>query len=75
MHVGWLPHHHVIILFKVHNILYECFFNKIGMAQKNYEEYQPSGEGGARSPPATPHRLQDPKWPSGGLKMVDGVYP
>ena len=41
-------------------------------------EYQPSGEGGARSPPATPHRLQNPKWPPGGPKMADrvckGVY-
>ena len=26
--------------------------------QKKYNKYQPSGEGGTRSPPATPHRLQ-----------------
>ena len=37
-------------------------------------EYQPSGEGGARSLPATPHRLQNPKWPPGGPKMADGVW-
>ena len=37
-------------------------------------EYQPSGEGGTHSPPATPHRLQNPKWPPGGPKMADGVW-
>ena len=37
-------------------------------------EYQPSGKGGTRSPPATPHHLQNPKWPVGGPKMADGVY-
>ena len=37
-------------------------------------EYQPSGEGGARYPPATPHRLQNPKWPPGGPKMAEGVW-
>ena len=37
-------------------------------------KYQPSGEGGARSPPGTPHRLQNPKWPPGGPKMADGVW-
>ena len=37
-------------------------------------KYQPSGEGGTRSPPATPHRLQNPKWPPGGPKMADGVW-
>ena len=36
--------------------------------------YQPSGEGGAHSPPATPHRLQNPKWPPGGPKMAEGVW-
>ena len=39
-----------------------------------YDEYQPSGEGGNRSPTATPHRLQDPKWPPGGPKMAEGVW-
>ena len=38
------------------------------------EKYQPSGAGGTRSPPATPHRLQNPKWPPGGPKMADGVW-
>ena len=30
---------------------------------KKGKKYQPSGEGGTRSPPATPHRLLNPKWP------------
>ena len=34
----------------------------------------PSGEGGTRSPPATPHRVQNPKWPPEGPKMADGVW-
>ena len=37
-------------------------------------KYQPSGEGGTRSPPAAPHRLQNPIWPPGGPKMADGVW-
>ena len=41
---------------------------------QNNLEYQPSGEGGTHSPPAPPHRLQNPKWPPGGPKMVDGVW-
>ena len=41
----------------------------------NFEiKYQPSGEGGTRSPPATPHHLQNPKWPPGGPKMAEGVW-
>ena len=39
-------------------------------------KYQPSGAGGTRSPPATPHRLQRrtacqwvPKWPTGSGKV------
>ena len=39
-----------------------------------FTKYQPSGEGGAPYPPATPHRLQNPKWPPGGPKMADGVW-
>ena len=38
------------------------------------EKYQPSGAGGTRSPPATPHRPQNPKWPPGGPKMADVVW-
>ena len=38
------------------------------------KKYQPSGEGGACSLPAKPHRLQNPKWPPGGPKMADGVW-
>ena len=34
--------------------------------------YQPSGEGGTRSPPATPHRLHNPRWPPGGPKRPTG---
>ena len=37
-------------------------------------KYQPSGEGAARLPPATPQRLQNPKWPPGGPKIADGVW-
>ena len=41
-------------------------------------QYQPSGEGGTRSPPALPHRLQNQKLP-GDPKMANrvqkGVYP
>ena len=35
------------------------------------EKYQPSGAEVPRSPPATPHRLQNPKLPPGGPKMAD----
>ena len=41
---------------------------------ENNDEYQPSGAGGTRSPPATTHCQQNPKWPPGGQKMVDGVW-
>ena len=37
-------------------------------------QFQPSGAGGTRSPPATLHRLQNPKWPPVGPKMADGVW-
>ena len=50
------------------------FMGKESKRSENMHEYQPSGEGGARSPPATPHRLQNPKWPPGGPKMADGVW-
>ena len=36
--------------------------------------YQPSGAGGTHSQPATPYRLQNPKWPPGGPKIADGVW-
>ena len=39
-----------------------------------FNKYQPSSEGGARSPSATPHRLQNPKLPPGGPKMAEGVW-
>ena len=32
------------------------------------------GAGGTRSWHATPHRLQNPKWPPGGPKMANGVW-
>ena len=48
-------------------------------SQYKLTKYQPSGAGGTRSPPATQHCLQNPKWPPGGPKMVNrvwkGVYP
>ena len=31
---------------------------KMGEKMENNDKYQPSGAGGTRSPPATPHRLQ-----------------
>ena len=39
------------------------------LANQHLYKYQPSGEGGTRSPPATP---QNPKWPPGGPKMANG---
>ena len=37
---------------------------------KKSDKYQPSGEGGTCIPPATPHCLQNPKWPPGAPKMA-----
>ena len=37
-------------------------------------EYQPSGEGGTRSLPATPHGLHNSIWPPGDRKIVGGVW-
>ena len=37
-------------------------------------KYQPRGKGGARSPLAMPHRLQNLKWPPGGPKTAEGVW-
>ena len=49
--------------------------NPVVFAALEYSlKYQHSGEGGTRSPPATLHRLQNPKWPPGGPKMADGVW-
>ena len=31
-------------------------------------KYQPSSDGGTRSPTAMPHQLQKPKWLTGGSK-------
>ena len=38
------------------------------LKDRNVKKYQPSGAGGTRSPPATPHRLPV------GPKMADGVW-
>ena len=38
------------------------------------EKYQPSGAGGTRSPPETPHRLHNSKWPPVVPKMANGVW-
>ena len=53
-----------------------CSMRKGCDREKNKKEkkYQPSGEVGACLPPATPHRLQNPKWPPGGPKMAEGVW-
>ena len=36
-------------------------------------KYQPSGAGGTRSPPATPHHLLHQKWSPEGPKIADGA--
>ena len=36
----------------------------------SYGQYQPIVAGGTRSPHATLHHLQNPKWPLGGPKMA-----
>ena len=36
------------------------------------DKYEPSGEGGTRSPPATLHHLQNPKWPPRATKWRTG---
>ena len=46
-------------------IVKEDFFGSIHILQ-----YQPSGARGTHTPPATPHHLQNPKWPPGGSKMT-----
>ena len=54
-------------------MLLQFFYHNVG--SNNFEsKYQPSGEGGTRSAPATPRRLQNPIWPPGGSKMADGVW-
>ena len=47
---------------------------EIPYSLQNWYKYQPSGEGGTRSPPATPQRLQNLIWPPGGPKMADGIW-
>ena len=45
------------------NIVANILTNKVTDIVTNIEdEYQPSGEGGARSLPATPHCLQNGGW-------------
>ena len=36
-----------------------------GEKKEKEKKYQPSGAWGTRSPTATPHHLQHPKWPTG----------
>ena len=40
---------------------------------ENMSEYQPSGEGGTRSPHAMTHLLQNPKWLPKSPNMANGV--
>ena len=37
---------------------------------KELTKYQPSSEGGTRSPPAMLNHLKNPKWPLGGPKLA-----
>ena len=55
-------------------LLASNFESDQGLGKRKSKQYQPSGKGGACSPPATPHRLQNPKCPPGGPKMADGVW-
>ena len=47
-------------------------FSRKGRDREKKKKYQLSGAGGTRSPPATPHCLQNRKWSSGGPKMANG---
>ena len=62
----------------------QCKTNNPLALRNEYRKYQPSGAGGTRSPPATPHRLQRrtaykinnghegaPKWPTGSGKRLN----
>ena len=42
----------------------------LGQVGRKHMKYQPGGDGGTRSQPATPHRLQNPIRPPGGPKMA-----
>ena len=44
------------------------------LKNENDLKYQPSSAVGTRSPPAMPHRVQNPKWPPEGPKMADEVW-
>ena len=61
-----------LLLLAQKSLLYFHYWSKFHF--HTWLKYQPSGEGGARSPHATPHRLQNPKWPPGGPKMAEGVW-
>ena len=49
-------------------------FAKLSSSRKLKFQYQPSGAGGTRPPPATPHCLQNPKLPPVGPNMVEVVW-
>ena len=54
-----------------------CFYSKFFYDKKidvSKDKYQPSGDWGTQSAPATPHHLQNPKWPLGGPKIDNGVW-
>ena len=48
--------------------------NFLLISDKYNLKYQSSGAGVTLSLPATPHRLQNPKWLLGGPKVADGVW-
>ena len=64
LHASVLPYCYIPISLPTQEVKLSC----------NNKQYQPCGEGGTRSPPATPHHLQTLKWPSGGPKMANGVW-
>ena len=47
---------------------------KDGLARRAIVRYKNTSLA-AKGALATPHRLQNPKWPPGGPKMAEGVYP
>ena len=58
----------------IFNFWYFFYIWSLDSSAHYFRKYQPSGAWGTRSPPATPYRLLNPKWPTGGPKMANGVW-